>query len=113
FKFDAGVCDIGLLRQHGNSDSSNLTHRSRNETEHDVDIVDHEIEHDVHVKTTRRERSKPMDLEKLRPSRGLPGCRNHRIESVNGVVLYSAATSSARGRSTSTTPASSTSGSSA
>src|SRR5437762_797012 len=89
----AGFCDIGLPRQHGNSDSSNLTHRSGNETEHDVDIVDHEIEHHVHVKTTRRERSKPMDLEKLRPSRGLAGCRNHRIESLNVADLQHAAVS--------------------
>src|SRR5207247_4283882 len=67
--------------------------QSGNENEHDVDSVYHEIEHHVHVKTTRRERSKPMDLEKLRPSRGLAGCRNHRIESLNVADLQHAAVS--------------------
>src|SRR5207249_4350235 len=90
FKFDAGIGDIGLLRQHGNSDSTNLSDGNRNKTQHNIDIVDHEIEDHVHVQAARRKRGEPMDLEKLRPSCHLASCRHDWIESFDVAYLQHA-----------------------
>ena len=46
--------------------STNLSDGNRNKTQHNIDIVDHEIEDHVHVQAARRKRGEPMDLAQLR-----------------------------------------------
>jgi hypothetical protein len=80
FKLDAGIRDVGLLRQHGNTHRPNFADGGRHEAQNNVDIVNHEIENNVDVEASRRERGKPMDFKKLGLRCGLTGGRNDGVE---------------------------------
>jgi hypothetical protein len=88
FEFDAHVGDVHLGRENRQADGAHLAHRRIGEGEHDVEIVDHQVEHHVHieragVKTESRCASKNMGRRScgstastagLKRSRW-PGCR--------------------------------------
>ena len=79
-KFHAHVGDIHLGRENGQADGANLLHWRIHEGEHDVEVVDHEVEHHVHVERARGEDAQPMHFEKHGLSDERHGGAHRRIE---------------------------------
>jgi len=63
FEFDARVGDIDLGGQDGQADGADFANRRIAEGEHDVEIVDHEVEDDVDVERAGGEDGKPVGLK--------------------------------------------------
>ena len=47
----------------GQADGANLLDRRVHERQHHIEVVDHQVENDVHVERTRREDAEPVHLE--------------------------------------------------
>jgi hypothetical protein len=62
-EFEADVGDVGLAREDGDADGADLFHRRLRERENDVEIVNHQVEHDVYVERSRREDTEAVGLE--------------------------------------------------
>ena len=63
-ELDAHICDIRLLREHGQTHCMDALHWRLDEAEHDVEIVDHEIENNIDIKGTGTEDAEAMRLKK-------------------------------------------------
>jgi len=63
FELYPDVCDIDLVGEYGETDGTNLADGRRNQTEHDVEVVDHEVEHDVYVERAGGEDAESVRLE--------------------------------------------------
>src|SRR5438105_5602357 len=90
FKFHTRVGNVRSRREYRNADCTDLLHRSRNQTEHDVDIVNHEVENDINIQTSRRKRGKPVNFEELWPCCNLAGESHDWIESLHVTDLQHA-----------------------
>src|SRR5262249_15386323 len=68
---------------HRNPDGTNFANGRRNQTENNIEIVDHEVQHNIDIEASWRECSQAMDLEELGLRRKLASCSDNRIESFN------------------------------
>ena len=66
-EFDAHVGDVNLWGEDGQADSADLANWRGGESEHDIKIVNHEVEDHVDVERTRREDGEPVRLKKHGP----------------------------------------------
>jgi len=62
-ELDADVGDIDAGRDDGQADGANLAHRRGSKGEHDVEIVDHQVEHYIYVEGAGREDAEPVGLK--------------------------------------------------
>lgn len=62
-KFNANVGDIHLAGEDGQADGVERAHRGTNQREHDVEVVNHEVENDVDVERARAENAEAMRLK--------------------------------------------------
>jgi hypothetical protein len=63
FELQADVGDIDVRREHGEADGAEFADGRLCECEHDVEVVNHEVEHDIDVERARREDGEPVDFE--------------------------------------------------
>ena len=64
FKFDAGVGDVHFAGEDGHSHGANFCNRRIYERKHGVEIVNHQVEHHVHIERARIKNAQPVDFEK-------------------------------------------------
>jgi hypothetical protein len=62
-KLDANVGDVDLAREDGQPDGADFVNGRLRHCKDDVEVVDHEIQHDVDVERTRREDAEPVRLK--------------------------------------------------
>src|SRR5437868_9404190 len=62
-KLQAHVGDVHFIAEDGQADGANFFHRRAREGEHDVEVVDHQVEDDINIERARREDAEPMDFE--------------------------------------------------
>ena len=60
------VRDVGLRRQHRHADRLDRDDLGRHDRQHDVQIVDHQVEDDVDVEAAIRKRAEPVHLDETR-----------------------------------------------
>ena len=65
-EFDADVGDVYLARQDRQADGLQGVNRRLDQTEHDVEVVHHEVQNDVDIEGARGENAEPMRLEEHR-----------------------------------------------
>src|SRR5215469_2492381 len=63
---DAGVGDIDFVRKHRGPDRIDRGYRRRDDGLHDVDVVDHEIKHHVHIRAALTVRRQPVTFDEAR-----------------------------------------------
>ena len=63
FKLQAHVGDIHLGREDGQADGADFDHLRFGEGEHDIEVVDHEVEHDVDIEGARGKDAEPVHLK--------------------------------------------------
>ena len=63
---DAGVGDVDEPRQDGHAGGADLEHRPPHEGRDDLEVVDHQVQHDVDVEAARREDAEPLGLDEDR-----------------------------------------------
>src|SRR5215472_9527229 len=63
---DAGVGDIDLVGKHRGTDRIDRGYRRGDDGLHDVDVVDHQIEHHVHIRAALAVRRQPVTLDEAR-----------------------------------------------
>src|SRR6266568_8399379 len=80
FEFHTGICNVGLLGEHWNTDRSDFTYRRRHEAQNDIDIVNHQVKNNIDIQAPWREGSQTMNLEKLGPRRQFTCERDDGIE---------------------------------
>src|SRR5262249_25229031 len=64
FEFDANVGNVYFAGQDREADGANLFDRRVHEGQHDVEVVNHQVEDDVDVERARREHAEPVNFEK-------------------------------------------------
>ena len=64
FEFQPHIGDVNLAGKNGQTDGANLFHRRIGKREHDVEVVDHQVEHNIDIERARRENAQPMHFEK-------------------------------------------------
>ena len=64
FKFDAGVSDVHFIADDGDADGFEVDNRRIDEREQDIEVVDHDVVHDVDIEAARRKNAEAMDFEK-------------------------------------------------
>ena len=69
-KLQPDVSDIDFRRQNRNARRANFVRHFADQRKHNVDIVNHQIEHHVHVETARAEFAHAVDFEKQGPGDG-------------------------------------------
>src|SRR5580698_4189680 len=62
-EFDPDVCDIDFWRENRQPDRMHLANGGLSEGEDDVEIMDHQVEHNIHVKRTGAEDTEPVRLK--------------------------------------------------
>src|SRR5205085_3108326 len=64
-ELDARVGRVHAVREHGDSDGAHVRHlcAAADEPEHDVEVVDHQVEHDVNIERARGELADAVNLE--------------------------------------------------
>ena len=62
-EFDADVGDVHFAGEDGQTDGAEIAHRAGGEAEHDVEIVDHEIEDDIDIEGARGEDAEAVRLK--------------------------------------------------
>ncbi len=67
-EFDAHVGDVNLWREDGQADGADLADRRGGEREHDVEIVNHEVEDHVYVERAGCEDGEPVRLKEHGPA---------------------------------------------
>ena len=77
FELHANVGDVGFPREDRQADRAHLFHRRLCERQHDVDVVDHQVKHHVHIKRAGRKDAEPVHL-KEHGLRQQGECRAHR-----------------------------------
>src|SRR6202011_4051192 len=82
FELQPDVGNIHLAGENRQPDGADFFYRRIGERQHDVKVVDHEIEHHIHVERTWREHAEPVHLKKhgLRQQRN--GGTDSRIEAL-------------------------------
>ena len=65
-EFDADVGDVDLGRKDGQADGAHFPHGRVGEGEHDVEVMNHEIEDDIDIERTRSENGEAMRLKEHR-----------------------------------------------
>ena len=68
FEFQPHIGDIRLSRKNRQAHGANLFHRRIGKSQHDIQIVDHQIEHHIHIERPRCENAQAMHFEKHRLS---------------------------------------------
>ena len=77
------ICDVFAAAQNRHADGIDRLNRRTDEMQNDLEIVDHQIEHDADVGAAIRVRRKPMRLDETRMSQTLFECAEHRIETLH------------------------------
>ena len=62
-ELDADVGDVHLGRENRQAHGAHLAHRRGGKGEHDVQVVNHQVQHHVHIQRARREDGEPVRLE--------------------------------------------------
>ena len=65
-KSQAHIGDVHFVRQNGDAGGPDLFRHRARQVEHDVQIVNHQIEHDVHVQAARAEQAQAVNFEEER-----------------------------------------------
>src|SRR6185437_16207109 len=65
-KFNACMRDIYFLCQHGNTHGMNVAYRRVDEPKQNIQVMNHHVEHHIHVQAARRKNSQAVHLEKQR-----------------------------------------------
>ena len=65
-------------REHRDADRGDLGHVLADQREHEIDVVDHQVEHDGHVGAARIERREPVALDEARRDRRTAAPRERR-----------------------------------
>jgi hypothetical protein len=73
------VRDVNRWSQHGHTDGVQIVDMTANERTDEIDVVNHEIQHDGHISAARVERGKPVALDEAR-------CINERKRAANGAI---------------------------
>ncbi len=60
------VRNIDLAREHRQPNRPHLAHRRSHQAQHNIEIVDHQVEHHIHIERARRKDAQPMRLEEHR-----------------------------------------------
>ena len=81
-KLDADVGDVNLRRKDRQPDCTHFAHGRIGHGQHDVEIVNHQIEHHIDVERAWREDRKPMRLKEHRASKLRLNCQNRRVEAL-------------------------------
>ena len=76
------VRDVDARRQHRHTDSVDRHHRRIDDRQDHVEIVDHQVEHDVDVEAALRERAEPVHLDEARHAEVRPRRDERRIETL-------------------------------
>ena len=64
FELDADVGDVDFGREDGQADGADFADRGVGEGEHDVEVVNHQVEDHVDIERARREDGEPVRLKK-------------------------------------------------
>ena len=64
FQLQTHVRNVHFSRQNRQADRANFLDRRLGKCQHDVEIVNHQIEHDIHIQRTRSKHAQPVHLEK-------------------------------------------------
>src|SRR6266702_258205 len=91
-KLQPNVRNVHLPRQHRQAHGAHLAHRLANQLHHNVQIVDHQIQHHVDVQRSRRKHAQPVYLKKHRPVEQLAQCQHGWIEPLQMPHLHHAPT---------------------
>jgi len=67
-QLQAHIGDVDLPRQDRQPDCTNLLDRRLGKCQHDVQIVDHQVEHNINIQRPWSKHAKPVNLEKHRLS---------------------------------------------
>lgn len=89
-KFDADVGDIDARGEDGQADGAHFYDRGVGEAEHDVEIVDHQVEHDIDVKRARGEDAQAVRLKKHRGIQQRANCGDGGVEALEVADLEDA-----------------------
>ena len=91
FELDADVSDVGLRGQHGEANGAQLAHGRVDEGEHDVEVVDHEVEHDVDIERTRGEDAEAVGLKEHGPVEVRAGGEDGGVKALKVTGLHESA----------------------
>ncbi len=91
FELQAHVGNIGFAGKNRQTHRANFPDRRIHKRKHHVEIVNHQVEHDIHIQRARREYAEPMDFEKHRPGDQRGSGANRGIESLQVSDLTDAA----------------------
>ncbi len=64
FKLNAGVGDVDFVGENGQPGGSNFLDRRFHKSQHRVEIMDHQVEHHIHVERARSEDAEAVHFEK-------------------------------------------------
>ncbi len=76
-ELDARVGDVDGVRQHAKAAGAHLLHRRLGERQHEIEVVDHQVEHHVDIRAARLEGRQPLDVDEER----LAALRGERLKS--------------------------------
>ena len=76
------IGNIHLGRKNRQTHGANFRDRRIHKRQHDIEIVNHQVEDNVHVQRTRSKHAQPMDFEKHRPSDERKRCLHRGIETL-------------------------------
>ena len=83
--------DVDLVREDRHADGADLDHGPPHEVERDVEVVDEEVEDDVHVERARHEHAEAVRLDELHVRHERPNGGDRRVEALDVSDLQDAA----------------------
>src|SRR5579863_2125077 len=81
-EFEANICDVHLAGKNGEADCTNFFDRRIYEAEHNVEVVNHQVEDNIDVERARREYAEAMHFEKHGPRNERKRGADRRIEAL-------------------------------
>ena len=91
FELDAHIRNVHFVGKNRQPHPMQRAHRRVDQTQHDIQVVDHQVQHHVHVQRARAENAEPMRLEKHGVVQDRFGGRDRGIEALQMPGLQNAA----------------------